>query len=67
MFERKLASVLLNGVIVFGGVVLGAGIRGLKHEIDLLTMQNKLQAIIIESQQKTIKHYCEEKEKEKES
>lgn len=62
MLDRKLASIVLNGLAVFGGVLLGAGIKGLQNEIKLLEVKNKIYEIVIDSQKKLIEDYKSEKE-----
>lgn len=62
MLDRKLADVVLSGLAVFGGVLLGSKIKGLKNEIEMLKVKNKLYEIVVESQQKIINDYASKKE-----
>lgn len=62
MLDRKLASIVLNGMAVFGGVLLGAGIKGLKNEIEMLKVQKKIYEIVINSQKEIIEDLRSKKE-----
>ena len=62
MLDRKVASIVLNGLAVFGGVLLGSGIKGLQDEVKLLKAKNKIYEIVIDGQKKIIESYNSKKD-----
>ena len=64
MTNKRLVGVLLDGVIVFGSIMLGGKVQALVDEVKLLKMKEKLYIAAIEGQQKIIEKLQSEKEEE---
>ena len=64
MTNKRLIGVLLDGVIVFGSIMLGGKVQALVDEVKLLKMKEKLYIAAIEGQQKIIEKLQSEKEEE---
>lgn len=64
MTNKRLVGVLLDGVIVFGSIILGGKVQALVDEVKLLKMKEKLYIAAIEGQQKIIEKLQSEKEEE---
>ena len=60
MDAKKVVGIVLDGVIVFGGVFLGAAIKGMQNRIDLLTIENQLKDVVIKGQREIIRKYIDE-------
>jgi hypothetical protein len=61
MLDKKAVTIVLDGVIVFGSVILGAAIKGMQNRIDQLTIENQLKDVIIKGQHEIIEKYIHEK------
>ena len=61
MLDKKVVGIVLDGVIVFGGVILGAAIKGMQNRIDLLTIEGQLKDVVIKGQREIIEKYVKEK------
>lgn len=64
MTNKRLVGVLLDGVIVFGSIIIGGKIQALIDEVKFLKMKEKLYIAAIEGQQKIIEKLNSEKEEE---
>lgn len=64
MTNKRLVGVLLDGVIVFGSIILGGKVQAMVDEIKFLKMKEKLYVAAIEGQQKIIEKLQSEKEEE---
>ena len=62
MLNKKVAEILLDGAMVFGSMLLGAKLKDLSHEKQLLKLKMKIQESIIDGQQKIINKKFNSKE-----
>lgn len=64
MMDKKLVNILLDGVIVFSSMALGAKLKEIQYQAALQKLQVKMKDSIIDGQQKIIEKLMEDKETE---